>query len=279
MKHVDSGAFLDEFPYLRIGTGSKPLVVVPGIDDSMFDGEYSTWMGWAAYPYFARYTGDYSVYLVSRPRGLAPDSDMTTLADGYASVLSRELGQADVLGVSMSGQISLELGIRHPDLVDRLVVANSGCRITDLEAVERFRRYAIDHDWERIRAELAVAMFSDWRAATYPPLAMTAGRYVLPKPADPRDVLVSLDAIAAYDATDRLDEVSVPTLVFGGTEDPYFPPSVLETTAAGIPEAELALAAGGKHAAFHERKHTFDRAVTSFLSRRGKTAIESTTAP
>lgn len=70
--------------------------------------------------------------------------------------------------------------------------------------------------------------------------------------------------------------MSAPTLVFGGSSDPLFPKSVLETTAAGISEAELSLVDAAKHAAFHERKFTFDRTTASFFSRADDSAVEST---
>jgi pimeloyl-ACP methyl ester carboxylesterase len=97
-------------------------------------------------------------------------------------------------------------------------------------------------------------MFSDWREMVYPQVAVTLGRVLAPKPADPDDVRISLAAARAYEGGDRLDDVAAPTLVFGGTDDPFFPESVLRETAAGIPEAELTLVRGGKHGAFHERK-------------------------
>lgn len=112
----------------------------------MFPGRYTVGMGWVAYSYFARFVDDYSVYVISRPRSLSHGATIADMADGYADVISAELGQADVVGVSMGGQIGLELAIRHPDLVDQLVLADSGVRIADLDAVGRFERYARNHD-------------------------------------------------------------------------------------------------------------------------------------
>lgn len=114
---------------------------------------------------------------------------------------------------------------------------------------------------------LGDAMFTDWRAVAYPPMALTVGRLVQPRPAAPTDVSVSLRALREFDAADRLDEISARTLVFGGTDDPFFPERILEETADGIPEAELAAVPGGKHAVFHERKVGFDSRLRAFLLR------------
>lgn len=250
--------------------------MVPGIDDAMFEGRYPVGTGWALGWYFARFADDHAVYVVSRPRGLPEDASIADMADGYVEVVAGEFGTADVLGISMGGMIGQELAARRPDLVDALVLANSGGRIADLATVRRFERYARERDWARIRAELAAAMFSDWRAVSYPPLALTAGRLVMPRPADSTDVTASLSAVEAFDATDHLGDVEAPTLVFGGTDDPFFPAPVLEETAANLPDAELATIAGGRHGAYHEFKCEFDARVDAFLGRHaepGTTAV------
>lgn len=265
---VSSGELLGGFPCLRAGSGSRTLLVIPGVDDAMFSGWYPPPARWAIYWYFSGYVDEYTVYLVSRPRHLPDGQGIDEMADGYAEVLAEELGPANVVGFSMGGMIAQSLAARYPDLVERLVLANTGHRIADTAAVDRLLAYADDHDWQSIRAELSAAMFSDWRAAVYPVLAETVGRAFAPRPADPDDVRVSLAAIRSFDGADLLGDVRAPTLVFGGTDDPYFPEATLREVVAGIPDAELTLIDGGKHAAFHERKLTFDSRVSAFLERR-----------
>ncbi|MFC4550289.1 MULTISPECIES: alpha/beta fold hydrolase [Halorussus] len=269
MRFPETGHLLDRFPYVRVGDGPRTLVVVPGVDDAMFDGEYPVAAGWFARAYFSRFLDDHTVYVLSRPRGLADGTTIADMADDYARALDERLGAADVLGISMGGFVGLELCLRHPELVERLALANSGCRMAGpgLEAVERFLEYTRDRDWARIRAELAAASFTDYRALSYPPLLLSVGRFALPRPADPDDVRISLEAIEAFDVTDRLGDVDSPTLVFGGAADPYFPEPILAETVAGIPDAELASIPGAKHGAFHERKPEFDDRLAALLDR------------
>ncbi len=259
---------LDGFPYVRVGDGPRTLAVLPGFGDAMFPGRYPSFVGPVLAAYFYRYLDEYAVYLLSRPRSLPEDYTVEDSADDHADVLASELGPVDVFGISMGGLIGQQLAVRHPDLVDRLVVADSACRLGEAgrDPVRRMLALARRRDWAGIRAELARGMFSDWRQFTYPPVIQTAGRFTLPRPADPDDVVVSLDAIFAYEGCDDLDGIEQPTLVIGGDEDPYFTADVQRESAEGIPDAELSLIPG-KHGAFHERKATFDRRVTAFLER------------
>ncbi len=54
-------------------------------------------------------------------------------------------------------------------------------------------------------------------------------------------------AMGRHDAWPRLGELSVPTLVVGGTADLFLPIETLEATAAAIPGAELLVLSGGTH--------------------------------
>lgn len=265
---TDTGTLPGGFSYVRSGSGSRTLAVLPGVDDALFSGRYPSAAGPALAAYFNRYLDEYTVYLLSRPRGLPEDFTIRESADDHARVLE-ELGGADVLGISMGGLIAQQLAARHPELVDRLVLANSACRLGEegREPVRRLLEYAREHDWSSIRSQIASAQFSDLRSVAYPTFVQTAGRVLLPRPADPDDPRVSLQAILDYDGRDDLADVGQSTLVFGGRRDPYFTADVQRETADGIPDARLSLIPRAKHGAFHERKSTFDRQTTEFLSR------------
>lgn len=264
-----TGTLPGEFPYVRVGDGPRTLAVLPGFGDAMFTGRYPAVAAPILATYFRRYLDDHTVYLLSRPRGLPAGYTARESADDHARLFEDVLGPVDALGISMGGLVAQELAANRGDLVDRLVLASTACRLGDegREPVRRMLAYAHEHDWAAIRSELSAGMFADWRRFAYPPLVQTVGRFVMPRPADPDDVVVSLELILEYDGCDHLAAVDAPTLVIGGARDPYFTEPAIHATAAGIADARLSIVSGGKHGVFHERKAIFDRRTTDFLAR------------
>ena len=58
------------------------------------------------------------------------------MADDTAALLRHlEIDEADVIGYSMGGGIALQIAIRHPALVRKLVVASAGYRSDSMHAV------------------------------------------------------------------------------------------------------------------------------------------------
>ncbi len=265
-----TGHLLDSFPYIRVGAGQKPLVVIPGFGDSMFSGRYPAIAARLVSSYFHRFTDDYTIYVISRPRGIPENYQIDDATEQYGQILDEIPTPADVLGISMGGLIGQELAARYPELVDRLVIAVSGYRVADggRSIVSRWQQYAARHRWVRLRSELSRELYSlsDWRRYSAPSTIQTVGRLCLPRPAVPSDVTRSLAAINRYDAETRLADIESSTLVVGGSDDPFFPESVLRETADRIPDAKAVPIDGTKHGAFDERKRQFDTRVKAFLS-------------
>ena len=263
------GHLAGTYPYVRVGDGPKPLLVIPGIGDAMFDGQYGRAGELLARRQFSRFTDEYTVFLVSRPRGLDEDATIDTMADDYVRVLESWVGPASVLGLSMGGLIAQELARERPSLVDRLVVGVSGCRVAadSQPLLRRLHGLALGEEWVAIRSELLEAMHTGARRRLFPLASRTVGRLRPPTPAHPQDVVVSVEAVREYDGTDRLDEIEPRTLVIGADEDPFFPESILRETHAGLPDSQLALFTGARHGVFLERKDGFDATIGRFLER------------
>lgn len=260
---------IDGHPTYEFGDGDRSLVVIPGLSDAFQAPRESTLSGLALERYYYRpYTDDYTVRVVSRPRDLPDGTTTRDLADGYAAVLETLDSPVHVEGLSMGGLIGQYLAADHPALVDRFVCAVSGVRLSDRgrEIVSRWEGMADDGDLLGIYLDSIPVTYGDGlRSSFYRVLLSAVGERLLPPPANPHDVVVQAAACLAHDASDVLGAIEAPTLLVGGEHDPLFPPSILEETAAGIPDSRLEVFSDTAHGAFEQRKGTFDRLVRAFL--------------
>jgi pimeloyl-ACP methyl ester carboxylesterase len=91
------------------------------------------------------------------------------------------------------------------------------------------------------------------------------GGFVLRVPSGPRDFLITLQADLNHDTTGRLSEISAPTLVIGGSDDPFFSESFLRETAEKIPDATVHVYEGVGHGVPKERKRRYEKGTLAFL--------------
>jgi pimeloyl-ACP methyl ester carboxylesterase len=89
-----------------------------------------------------------------------------------------------------------------------------------------------------------------WRAKLRPEAMIFAGRHLL----------------KGWTVMDRLDRITVPTLVLAGRDDVVFPPECQRELAAGIPNARLQFIDHAGHNPHDERTGEVMNAVTRFIS-------------
>ncbi len=74
------------------------------------------------------------------------------------------------------------------------------------------------------------------------------------------------EAIGAFDLRDRLGEVTAPTLVVAGAEDPATPPDMVGVVAGGIRGAEFVVVPGAAHLPNATDPETVDDLLRRHLS-------------
>ncbi|MFF7333108.1 3-oxoadipate enol-lactonase [Streptomyces sp. NPDC008150] len=162
-----------------------------------------------------------------------------TLADSLG------IGRFAYAGVSLGGAVGLHLALHHPERVSSLAVV---CSSADFNGAEPWRERA-----RLVRAEglagLAESADSRWFTPgfTVPELVRDH------RDADPAGYAACCDALAAFDLTDRLGDITVPVLAIAGREDPATPPAHLRRIADGVPGAALVEIPGASHLAPAER--------------------------
>jgi pimeloyl-ACP methyl ester carboxylesterase len=235
-------------PYYAFGAG-PPLVVFAGLTMTHENprGLALRLEQMTLKPFAERFT----VYVVNRRPGLAHGTTMADIAADYASALPERFdGPVDVMGISTGGSVALQFAIDHPQLVDRLVIASSACRLGEQgrTAQRRVADLARAGDQRGEYRELSRPLVTHpWAQAASGWSAWALGPWMMGRHDDPTDMIVTIEAEDAFDATPDLHRITARTLVAGGDRDAFYSPEIFRATAEGIPNARLCLYEGKGH--------------------------------
>jgi pimeloyl-ACP methyl ester carboxylesterase len=274
---VDTGRLPSGHPYARIGSGPRVVLSIPGLsftaDVSKATSVRRSWKRWLE-P-IERH--GLTVVDVGRRADLLPGSSSADIADDYAAVIREQWGSAvGVMGISTGGGYAQWLAARHPDLVDRLVLAYTGHRLP--AEVAATQRRAVDHflagRWRSGFATMAPWVVPE-HARIASAVAWLLGPHVAGRPTDLRVLRLDADADDAHDATEALAAIRCPTLVISGGRDLAYPPDLVRDLVEGIVDARLVEYPG----AGHGRGARFPEDACAFLDAAPSSSPADTAVP
>jgi 3-oxoadipate enol-lactonase len=237
------------FEVARTGDGGRPLVALHALALS----------GRVWDPMAAALAGSRRVFAPDARGHGGSDWDggpfsIADLADDVAAIIETVADEpVDVVGLSMGGSTAILLAQRHPDLVARLVLADT----------------TADYGPDRVaqwteRAEKAVGVPRE-KQVTFQVDRWFSPSFVEAHPDEVRrvsDIFVATNsqahaaachAFAGLDAEAGLGDIQAPTLVLVGREDYATPPAMAETLASRIPHAHLEVLDDTRHLSLIER--------------------------
>jgi pimeloyl-ACP methyl ester carboxylesterase len=194
-------------------------------------------------------------------------------ADDAAAVL-RALGISRVLvdGISMGGFVALELALRYPDLVEKLVLTSTsagGRTHTRAKTSLLLRSLLPWNRWGEVgrRAKRTfAAIMAPGYARAHPVEWEAIAETVRYRPQTRAEYRRQWHACLAHDVATRLGEIRVPTLVLHGDLDPLVPVQNGRYLAAHIPGARLIEYPQTGHIPIMERAEEYNRDVLAFLA-------------
>lgn len=223
--------------------------------------------------YDSRDTGRSTRFPVGRP-GYAGDAlvhDAVGVLDGL------RLADAHIVGISSGGGIAQYLGVWNPDRVASLTLMSTtpvslGERQPDLptptEAVSRsFAEPLPDPDWNDRDAVVDHMIALEYVFAGEARVDPDRIRQVVTRSMERGGDMASAAnhwLAAATPLGDRLGEITAPTLVLHGREDPLFPYVHAEALASEIPGARLHLLSGVGHQ--HPPPERWDEVVAAIAA-------------
>jgi pimeloyl-ACP methyl ester carboxylesterase len=196
------------------------------------------------------------------------------MADEAVGVLhAAGLDRAHVMGTSMGGMIAQLLALRHPEVVDRLVLLCThmgGPSVTPptpaAMAIFTADR-ALPAD-ELVRRSMT-AITAPGFAARHPEAIKGLVALARAQPTPPATFMRQMQAIMTSDRSDRLGAIAAPTLVVHGTEDPLVPTANGAALARAIPGARHVEIPGCGHMMSWEVPDALAEIVGEFLAARG----------
>jgi pimeloyl-ACP methyl ester carboxylesterase len=215
----------------------------------------------------------------SKPPGPYTIHEMADDAAGLLDAL--DIRRAHVVGVSMGGMIAQELALRHPERVRGLVL---GCTFPEPDAeVEQQRQFSVTRfggsvtGTGEMQIDLAALdplsffqhllprVFTEGFIQRELPRLMQLFGGALQYGFSLEAILGQVAAVMGHRTTDRLHQITAPTLVITGDADLLVPPANSDLLARHIPGARLVKVPGGSHGFNFETPEVFNRAVLDFL--------------
>lgn len=263
--HVKNGRV--QFPdaqmdYLRFGTGSKTLIMLPGLGDGLRS-VYGMALPMALL--YQMYAKDYTVYMFSRKNRMAPGSTTADMAlDVKQAMDSLGIEKAHVLGVSMGGMVAQHLAADFPEVVEKLILVVTAARPNPVltESVTLWMNQAKAGDHTALMESNLERIYSDAYYRKNKWMVPFLGRFTKPKSYD--RFLVMARACLDHDASGKLPAITAPTLVLGGGKDATLGSEAAAEIAAAIPGAKQKIYPQWGHGLYEEAPE-FHRDVLDFL--------------
>lgn len=192
------------------------------------------------------------------------------LADDAALVLAA-LGvqQAHVVGISMGGFVGLQMALRHPERIEKLVLVTTSATNTSLSPALMAQMGPIQQDQhleagERMRRVVALVTAPRY-FATHPEDRDFVAELARYRPMSHEASLRQMQACLLYDVSGQLDRIQVPTLVVHGDLDPSIATEHGRFLAEHIKGARFLLYPNTGHLPIFECAEEFNRDVLAFL--------------
>ena len=252
-----------EMEYIRFGSGSKNLVMLPGLGDGL-----RTMKGTAIpialmYRIFAR---DYTVYMFSRKNQLTEGYTTRDMARDQAQAMEYlGIDRADVVGVSMGGMIAQHLAADYPEKVGKLVLVVTAPCVNPMiaDCVTEWINQAKAGDHTALMDSNMRKIYSEGYYRKNKWMVPLIGK--LTKPKSYNRFLVQANACLTHNACECLGHIQSPTLVIGGEQDQILGAEPSREIAAAIPHARLHIYDQWGHGLYEEEKD-FNRFVLAYLN-------------
>lgn len=188
--------------------------------------------------------------------------------DAIALLDALGLARVHFVGLSLGGMIGQKLALSHAErfvslaLCDTMAALPEGAQSVWAERIAMAR----DQGMEALVDATLQRWFTAEHLAEEPAPVKLIRQYFLATPVE--GYIGCSEAITRLDYLDRLDAITLPTLVMVGAEDPGTPVATAEAIQQRIPGARLEIIPAASHLSNVEQADAFNRRLLAFLNAR-----------
>jgi 3-oxoadipate enol-lactonase len=177
--------------------------------------------------------------------------------------------QTHFIGLSMGGMIGQMLALKHPQMLRSLVLCDTMSRVPpDAKPMWDERIHTAETRGMEPHVEPTVARWFTAPFREQRPDVIDHVRTMI-RTTPPRGYAGCCHAIAGLNLTDRLQDITLPTLIIVGEEDPGTPVAASRVIHERIKGSELVILKSASHLSNMEQPEAFNQALTAFLAKHG----------
>jgi len=267
IEKVDTGTF--EMNYFKFGSGSRTLVILPGLSIQSVMGAVD-----AVLDEYAVMLSDFTVYLFDRREELPDDYTVRDMARDTADAI-RKLGLRDIFlyGVSQGGMIAMVIALRYPELVKKLALGSTSARVDEknFTVLGRWIEFAKKRDGVALYLDFAEKVYPADAFAQYKDALITAGKNVADR--DFERFIKLAEGTFGFDIEDELQKIQCPVLAIGSSDDLVFgdaPTKAIAERLHGRKDFEMYIYNGYGHAAYDTAPDYRERIYSFFIKQTEK---------
>lgn len=209
---------------------------------------------------------------LSAPFGVADIAD-----DTEALIEHLGIDQLDIIGLSLGGMVALELALRHPQRIGRLIVANS----FDRTATPEFA--AMAEGWAGIFEQShgpVLRLEQNWPSLVSPAFQATAEGlrtwqvwHGIAASAHGPSLAHVARGITSFDRADSIADLAMPTLFIAGELDRMSPPDLSRAMVQHATQGSYRLIEGAGHISNVDSAEAFTQSILQFLGNAEPSAL------
>lgn len=198
------------------------------------------------------------------PKPVGPYTIDDFVADHIALMDELGIERAHVVGMSLGGLIAQAVTLRHPERVERagFICAVAG-RTPEQRAAVLARLRTVEEGGPALVADGGARWYTDRFRAAHPEVVEAHMKRFAAN--DPAAYAAAFRVLATTDLLDELHAITAPTLIMTGSLDVGSPPEMSRAMYERIPDSQLIIVDGVKHAILEEAPRTVADALATFL--------------